>query len=114
MKQAILARMGDHWTERGFISQTAKELGATQKCVSYHCDALLKQGKVETLGTDNHRKYRLIDSMRRQGAEDLALTIKTYWVARGYIPPEIIIDPLSLTQPSQFTIRSNMKDGLPV
>ncbi len=114
MKQEILARLSDHWTERGFINQTAKDLGSTQKRVSYHCNALLKEGKVEVLGTDNHRKYRLVDWMRRRGAEDLARIIKAHWVARGYTPPEITIAPLSLTQPSQFTIRSNMKDGLPV
>ncbi len=114
MKQEILARLSDNWTKRGFINRTAEELGATQKRVSYHCGVLLKEGKVETLRADNHRKYRLVDCMRRQGAEDLALIIKAYWTARGYISPEITIDPLSLGQPSQFTLRSNMKDGLPV
>ncbi len=114
MKQEILARLSDNWTKRGFINQTAKELGSSQKRVSYHCGVLLKEGKVETLRTDNHRKYRLVDWTRRRGAEDLARIIKAHWTARGYTPPEITIDPLSLGQPSQFTLRSNMKDGLPV
>jgi hypothetical protein len=48
------------------------------------------------------------DSLSRDGAEQLAQRICSYWTERGYPPPEMRVEPIDGADRAVFSIRSDM------